>query len=247
MSYDLEIDKNLEKLVSGKRVVVVGPAPHLVGKSLGSEIDKFDIIVRLNEVIPPKNHRVDYGSRTDIMFHNLGDKSMEGLIPKVSRDEDSFLGLKMVVCAATKSNHEDHNFLNHPLDHVSGVVKNFYSLGYPGIPFYWIGHKNYRSIYKFFEKKPHTGAAAICVLAKYPLKELHLTGLTFHATGDTCEQLYRDGHWEEVELANKPETGWYGGFHHGSTLEQMEKVISVVTNSDFITTDEKLQELGFPK
>jgi hypothetical protein len=54
---------------SNKSVIVVGPSPHLEGRGLGPEIDKFDLIVRMNNSYTIDNIK-DYGSRTDILTVN---------------------------------------------------------------------------------------------------------------------------------------------------------------------------------
>ena len=45
---DISLDSNLLSLVEGKRVAVVGPAPYLKGRQMGSLFDNYDIIVRPN-------------------------------------------------------------------------------------------------------------------------------------------------------------------------------------------------------
>lgn len=52
-----------------KKVIIVGPSPHLIGLKLGEQIDSYDIIVRMNNSYTIENVK-DYGSRTDILFLN---------------------------------------------------------------------------------------------------------------------------------------------------------------------------------
>ena len=40
----------LKDYFENKRVIVVGPSPHLVGKNYGEFIDSFDLVVRINEL-----------------------------------------------------------------------------------------------------------------------------------------------------------------------------------------------------
>ena len=46
--YNISLNDNLLRLVEGKRVAVIGPAPYLIGKNNGATIDKYDIIIRIN-------------------------------------------------------------------------------------------------------------------------------------------------------------------------------------------------------
>ena len=58
----------LKDLVKNKRVALVGPSPHILGKKQGSYIDSFDIVIRVNEFGIPSSLYEDYGSRTDIIM-----------------------------------------------------------------------------------------------------------------------------------------------------------------------------------
>ena len=59
------MDRNL---FNNKRVALVGPSPHILGKNLGKFIDSFDTVVRVNEIGVINNLYKDYGSRTDVAF-----------------------------------------------------------------------------------------------------------------------------------------------------------------------------------
>ena len=76
---DIQINDNLLRLVENKRVIILGPAPYLVGSGAAKEIDDYDVVCRVNDIIPPLSLRPDYGNRTDIMFHNFGTPWMAGL------------------------------------------------------------------------------------------------------------------------------------------------------------------------
>jgi hypothetical protein len=47
------------------RIAIVGSSGNLIGKHLGANIDKHDVIIRMNSA-GFKGHEVDVGSRTDI-------------------------------------------------------------------------------------------------------------------------------------------------------------------------------------
>ena len=64
------------KYFDNKRIVLVGPSPHLIRKNLGKFIDSFDVVVRVNELGVVGEMSKDYGSRTDISFLTLTDESL---------------------------------------------------------------------------------------------------------------------------------------------------------------------------
>lgn len=66
----IESDRVYLTSLSGKSVILVGPADYLVGSGLGDEINSYDLVVRMNLSCPvPEELKVDLGSRTDILYH----------------------------------------------------------------------------------------------------------------------------------------------------------------------------------
>lgn len=70
----IELDPDFNRLLSGKDVVIVGPAETLRGTGQGKMIDAYDLVVRFNTAInyiPFKRELAnDIGSRTDILYCN---------------------------------------------------------------------------------------------------------------------------------------------------------------------------------
>lgn len=65
-------DQAFAELLRGKRVVLVGPSSAYENSRKGEEIDKFDIVVRLNWGCPvPEPLKRDLGSRTDVLYKRL--------------------------------------------------------------------------------------------------------------------------------------------------------------------------------
>jgi len=58
--------------LKNKKVIIVGPAGYLEGKSLGKYIDSFDVVIRLNYAMLNENYE-DYGKRTDILYNYLSE------------------------------------------------------------------------------------------------------------------------------------------------------------------------------
>ena len=193
------ITKNeyLNNLLDGKRIVIVGPSPHLVDQNIGSTIDDYDVVCRVNDIIPVSELRKDYGKRTDILFHNCGTNGIPGLIEKIEHNKTHWENLKLVVCPAIKALGPQNDYLSWSDDYISDVVKNFESVNYSNIPFYWIGVKDYKILWSVIGTEPNSGILSIMMLLKYPIKELFVTGFSFYAQGTKKYDVYCKGHWSD--------------------------------------------------
>tara|TARA_B100000035_G_C20936552_1_gene525466 strand:- start:257 stop:967 length:711 start_codon:yes stop_codon:yes gene_type:complete len=229
---DLKINDELNSLVSGKDISIVGPAPYLIGKDRGPEFDSSDIIVRPNEIIPLKKLRKDYGSRTDIYFCNFGDVWMDGIKRKISTDDhdEYFKKLKLVVGSAIRGSHSDNIFAS---QYKSSVPQNFQNINVHNLPFYWIGNEDYMKLYQLIGAEYNTGIAAISILLNYPIKSLKISGFTFHTGGSSYNELYCDGHMDEIDTRGR-------SFGHGTgpTIGYMRKLVEVY--GDKLTLDDEL-------
>lgn len=187
---DIKLNKDLLSIVKGKRVVIVGPSPYLVGTSSGKDINSYDVVCRVNDIVPPLKLRDDYGDRTDIIFHNCGTRWMDGFRKKIAKYSEEFKKIKMGSCLAIKSEGNQNNYLDWPNDYVSDVVKNFEFINMHKIPFYWVGVEDYKKLHQAISVEPSQGVLAIAVLAQYPLKELAIKGFTFYLEGQNYDQAY---------------------------------------------------------
>ena len=59
--------KELEEYFKGKSVAIVGPAPELIGKNKGTEIDEYDIVCNVGEMFNINDH-INYGQKCDVLF-----------------------------------------------------------------------------------------------------------------------------------------------------------------------------------
>jgi hypothetical protein len=190
---DIQINPDLLSLVEDKRVAIIGPAPYLKGRRMGSMFDNYDIIVRPNNFHIDKSLVKDYGSRTDVMFHNFGGAFMTGLKKLIENHPEDFKKLKMMGCLALKNYGADPH-LSWDDDYVSGVVENFNHINANNTPFYWIGVKDYKKIYNKIGEEPNTGILALTVLSSYPLKEIFVSGFTFYkGKSNRYEDIYYEG------------------------------------------------------
>lgn len=78
----------IEELVKGKTIAIVGNAASEIGLGRGSEIDSHDIVLRFNEFEHRENLNVDYGSKVDIWITAFQAKSplvpVQAIVPTVN-------------------------------------------------------------------------------------------------------------------------------------------------------------------
>ena len=230
-------DQELLKLFSNKRVALVGPSPHLIGKNVGNEIDKYDIVCRVNEV-HPTGYEKDYGNRTDVVFHNCGTRFIEGFGQRLIEKSLISKYLKYVICPSIKATGAD-NFTNWSENFQSPVVENFNRINIFNTPFHWIGVENYKLVHNLFGVEPNAGQTAILMLLAHQVSELLITGFSFYAQGDTPQISHRPGHTNkglEQELIGNP------GHPQGPQKECFRDKI-FASHKDRIRVDSYLNEL----
>ena len=234
----MDANKKFLNLVKNKRIAIVGPSPHLIGSEAGKVIDQYDLVCRVNDIIPAEDLRKDYGSKTDIMFHNLGTDWMNGLKDKIKNNKIHWNNLKMVVCPTIKAIGPQNDYLSWPDDYVSDVENNFNSINDCDIPFYWIGVKNYKELWHKFGTEPNCGMLAVMMLSIYPIKELLVTGFSFYSQGSSKKDLvyYRNHRSNKIKDSED-----YGGGH---LQEPQKKVFKTLLSTDErIKIDSYLQKL----
>lgn len=188
------MNQHLLDLVENKKVVIVGPSPQMIGSQTGPLIDSYDVVVRVNYFQTPNNLKIDYGSRTDIMFHNFGTPWMPALNDLIETYPEDFRKIKLLGCPVIKSDHSELNYLSWSDDYVSAVVKNSESVNSNKVPFYWIGVPEYKRIFKEVGCEPYSGPLVISILLSLPIAELFITGFTFYKNAKTPSDLYFEGY-----------------------------------------------------
>ena len=81
----------LFEIIKNKRVAIVGPSSSLENKNMGSLIDTYDIVIKINNFsnLPSS----DYGNKIDILFC-----SFNKYIPFISNKTDS---IKLIVASTS--------------------------------------------------------------------------------------------------------------------------------------------------
>jgi hypothetical protein len=88
-------------------------------------------------------------------------------------------------------------------------------------------------LYRLIGAEYNTGIAAISILLNYPIKSLKISGFTFHTGGSSYNELYCDGHMDEIDTRGR-------SFGHGTgpTIGYMRKLVEVY--GDKLTLDDEL-------
>ncbi len=238
--YDLSIPENIKKLIFGKSVAIVGPAGYLQDKGSGHIIDNHEIIIRPNYFSLPKNTHKDYGSRTDIMYHNMASCYLDGLKEQINNNPKDFCNLKAVIGSSIKASNADSNYMQWPDDHISECANNFSLLNTPcsHIDYWWVGVANYKKVYHRVGGEPYTGINAIFITMCCQPSSVYLTGFDFY-TGDL---LYVDGSLANVDKnQEKRNRGGSHGFH--ATNKNKQYVKNWYNTHTFVSVDDTLKNI----
>lgn len=145
---------DFELLLQDKRVIIVGPADTIMNKKLGSLIDSYDVVVRLNNPISLLKNKEDYGCRTDVIYSNI-----------ITDSYDYFKNNEIFYCCFKGRYDKLKNIFVSSSDNVK--FRETSSLLDPSI---------------LQAKKPTTGLNSICDLLSYDIKELYILGFSHYYT-----------------------------------------------------------------
>ena len=180
----------LQSLVSEKKVALVGPSPHILGKGLGKHIDSFDLVCRINNLPDPKLS-TDYGSRTDILFHNTGTAFLDYFKARMLEDE-RYKSIKLIYCPVVKALGSDSIPAILTLGK-SPVANNFPKINVHNLAFEAISTEAYGKYYNALRAEPNCGMMAISLLSLMT-SELFMTGFSFYSQGIHAKDSYIPGH-----------------------------------------------------
>lgn len=182
-------DENYKNFLKGKRVVVIGPSPNLLGKNLGDYINSFDIVVRLNQSYPTEiSHKEDLGNRTDILCHCLNENPRCGNTVQYELMEKEGVFLSSPYPQGVMPFHKD-------------VIK-FMNRNQNRIPYHLIDKEFYLFLVSTVKTRINSGTSCILDLLAFPLKELYVFGFTWYIDG--WRDSYKTNGIIERELNNNP-------------------------------------------
>ena len=163
---------DLQKLLKGKRVAIVGAADSAFNTGKGSYIDSFDIVIRINKaplLLKTGQWRNDIGAKTNILFHSFFENEKSGGGP-LDMDLYDTLGVTHLV---------------NPISVYSGyrVTFNFYKKYLMARTVYALPHSMYMRIQHKLDKfRPTIGYSALISVLETEFSELYITGFTFFKT-----------------------------------------------------------------
>ena len=199
----LNRDPLVAEYLKGKRVVYVGPSPHLIGSGMGKTIDAYDVVVRVNE---PTGNPDDYGSRTDILVHNLNNRYINILEAFMSGHPDFVAGLKFVFCG------ENYEFLNSSGTQLPNTIDNYKNnIAKFGVPLHILDQSIRHQLMLRIAPKVYVedgvlntaqfnnGYCGLLMVLNYEVEEVFVTGLNFYNFGNARGIYKVDGQGQIID------------------------------------------------
>ena len=157
-----------EALVKGKSLIIVGPSKTVLRKKNADFINSFDLVVRLNKILPIPYHMEQFiGYRTDILYNNCNTTDHGG---------ENNLSINMLVNNNVRYLRASYP----PIGVFKKDIDRFRMLNRSrGFPFGHVNTKYYNSVVKKLNTRPYTGTLAILDLLRYDIKALYITGIDF--------------------------------------------------------------------
>jgi hypothetical protein len=246
-------EDDLAEYLSGKTVAYVGPSPYLIGKNFGKKIDDYDVVIRINEGIYDTK---DYGSRTDIiqscLNFNYGPKVQQYLKslhpsehPKFILCNDTVVGQKYDGSWKTVREEwqEKYSSFNTKLIDLSNEDETHDRWG-----LYWEMYPKWHI--EVHPEKGHiqhssnfnSGYGAICMLSRYDIKELYITGIDFYnfAIPGSSDKKYNPMYYEKYGREGTP----YGPdkMLHDQLCQMIHFKNVILPNRENIVLDNHLKE-----
>jgi hypothetical protein len=188
----LENEKRYAEYLKNKKVIIVGPGDLLLNAGLGSKIDNYDIVVRLNNSYPincnnSKYHN-DIGKRTDILYHTgaintvlhqEANRNKTGRIELLQKDNLKwFVSKRDPIYGSTR----DKNFLGSFIK-----INNLYNKKYKPqnkIKIVPVWDKFLFELQKVLgNTDPNMSTLAVSHLLTFQIKKLEIVGCDFYSGG----------------------------------------------------------------
>ena len=213
-----EIFKNL---VQNKSVIIVGPSRKLVGLNRGSEIDSYDVVVRMNQGYKlPKAAHIDFGTRTDVLYHCLHSESVYSL------EGFKKAGIK---CVGIITNNAPNMKCQTNFNRFVSTTENLF-------PYHIMDLELYKTVMVTL-RRPTTGIRAIVDLLSCGAKSVHVTGCDFHRSG------YYSGYNNKTEQAVLAEQAYNEAHGRHNFNIQTEYIKMLVANDPRFSCDDILTPL----
>lgn len=215
-----EVFKEWESSIKNKNVSIVGHSSYLLGLNKGCEIDKNDIVVRINEAFSDmKEYKNDYGEKTDILYITNDHRMYQSgfLI-----NNHQLIKNKLVSLFGVKSDHEDYDKFKKFMELLkenNKVVQNC--------------DKRKCLIESLEGKLPHTGFFAILDILSFDPNSIYLPGFCFNL--DKTRVLKRFmGYTDVVNI-------YHDAYLEIKIFKNIQKEYNIILDP---YTEEKLQEFN---
>lgn len=188
-------DREIKKIIEGKKVVILGSAPSVL-KNDGEYINSFDLIVRIN------NYKMFgfekyVGNRTDIFYSYFG--------RNIKKENSELLndGVKLIM-----SKYPNNDFTGHTsgqvIQGISDTCKWVYDLRQDWWKFpVWIPKLRYfRENYNRIDRIPTTGMSAVLDILRFSPCLLYITGFDFMRSKiHNVDEAWNDGDGNHDHMA----------------------------------------------
>tara|TARA_R110000824_G_scaffold36844_3_gene113933 strand:- start:84 stop:821 length:738 start_codon:yes stop_codon:yes gene_type:complete len=193
---------NFEDLITKKKVALVGPAAYMVGSNLGTEIDKHDVVVRINRGIELLDkYKEDVGQKSDVLYSCLIEKAANAGKVRGKTLKEKY-GVKYL-CAPPESTFQGiaHKTKFHHLVNRSTVneIKEY-------LPVRIVDHGLHTVLAQKVNCRPNTGFLAIYDLLKHKPEKLSIYGFSFYLDGfiPGCKEgVYQEQNKNEKQFADQ--------------------------------------------
>lgn len=170
--------KLFEDIFQDKSLAVVGPSPHLEGTKLGSYIDSFDLVIRVNEIVP-SSLRNDYGKKNDIIFISVPNNSIKYYKNLFDQLSNELRDVKYFICPRNSLHVTPHHLGNFRDE--ENIFNNFSKLNtYHEL--IHIGNNENDRLESEMGFHPSTGALTLSFLSQFKFNQLYVAGFSFYKT-----------------------------------------------------------------
>lgn len=173
------INEEFDKMIRGKSVAIVGPAKYMMNSGLGKEIDRNDVVIRINRSVETtRQYPKDVGTKCDILYSCLIEtpQNAGSISPKELKDEYQ---IKFIVAPpeSTYDGTSSKTKLHYMVDQKK--AKEISKL----IALRIVPHKFHTSLAKKVQSRPNTGYLAIYDLLQFNPQFLSIYGFSFYLDG----------------------------------------------------------------
>ena len=99
--------------------------------------------------------------------------------------------------------------------------------------------RDYKTLYRQIGVEFNTGFAAILILMHYPVKEIVVKGFTFFLGGDSYNDLFCEGHMDEIDIKGR-KFGFSGGHGMHANMHQMQCFKIMYKSDNRVVVDDML-------